>query len=416
MKTMIHRSQLLALFMFMPCFLSAQWNMVRFDEYNFFTNVATTAPSSAIVSGMDPMGGSFIMRTNDGGTTWDSIVVNSPGSTYTISELCFTDNDNGFAGGTKNTFQALLKTTDNGSTWSDITPDPSSINQINAISFTDPSIGYATDETNLYQTLNSGSTWTTTVPGFGIKDINFLDANNGYACGEFVPNAVVMKTNDGGQTWSNVLSATFQFFANSSMQKLDVITTDVVYCSALYTTNLFRTTDGGMTWDTITLSQIYGIQDYDFVNALEGHVLSTMGEIYGTVDGGQTWVLEYAVASGSYGPSVFLNSISFAGTTGYVCGSNGLIKKYTLSPTGLQQPIGNTISWYPNPLSGNQSLQLTGIVGAYRLRVFNNEGQVVYSNNKMQNNQLALNLPSGIYTMEVISDQNTFRDKIVIIN
>lgn len=416
MKTMIHGSRLLTFFMLMPCFLSAQWNMVRFDEYNFFTKVETTTPSSAIVAGMDPAGGSFIMRTNDGGTTWDSIPLNTASTTYTISELCFTDNDNGYAGGTNNAFQSILKTSDNGSTWSDVTPDPTSINQINAISFTDPLTGYATDETNLYKTTNGGNSWTTSVPGFGIKDINFIDANNGYACGEIFPNAVVMKTNDGGQTWSNVLSAFFQLFVNSSMQKLDVITSDVVYCSTLYTTNLYRTTDGGMNWDTITMSQIYGIQDYDFVNALEGHVLSTMGEIFGTQDGGQTWTLEYAVATGAYGPSVFLNSISFAGTIGYVCGSNGLIKKYTLGTTGLLQPNAGIISWYPNPLSANQSLQITGINGTYRLRVFNNEGQVVYSADQLQNNQLALNLAAGIYTMEVISEQSTFRDKIVIIN
>src|SRR5688572_4737808 len=382
-------NRLIILLAILPQLVSAQWSQVRFDDYNFFTRVATATPTDAIVTGADPSGvGSFILRTNNGGTTWDSIVVNDPTNTYTLSELYFTDVNNGFAGGINNNFQALLKTLDNGSTWTEITPDPALLLPINVISFVDPLNGYVSDENILYKTNDGGATWVNTVPGFGMKDVVFSDMTNGYACGESIPNAVVMKTNDGGQTWSTLLSTTFPFFSTSSMQKLDVVNPDVVYCSGMYMNTLYRTIDGGVTWDTITMTQIWGIQDYDFINLNEGHVLSTMGEIFGTTDGGQTWTLEYSVAGGAYGPSVFLVSISFAGTTGYVCGSSGLIKKYTEGTTGIETPATtNDISIYPNPVSGNGVLTFEGFFNLaqgspqknFMMEIYNQTGQrVIY--------------------------------------
>ena len=410
-------NRLIILLALLPQLASAQWSMVRFDEYNFFNRVVTATPDDAIVAGADPSGiGSFILRTNNGGSSWDSIVVNSPLNTYTISELFFTDVNNGFAGGINNNFQSLLKTSDNGSTWNEITPDPALILPINVISFVDPLNGFVSDETNLYKTIDGGTTWASSVPGFGLKDLVFSDMTHGYACGESIPNAVVMKTNDGGQTWTNMLSTAFQFFTSSSMQKLDVVNPDVVYCSGMYTNTIFRTIDGGISWDTITMSQIWGIQDYDFISMNEGHVLSTMGEIFGTTDGGQTWTLEYAVAGGAYGPSVFLVSISFAGTTGYVCGSNGLIKKYE-STTGIETPgASDLFSFYPNPVSENGVLNIAGVDGKYDLQIYNQTGQLVISRDQMEAGEtLKLNLSSGIYSIMITQNESRFNKKLVVV-
>jgi len=230
--------------------------------------------------------------------------------------------------------------------------------------------------------------------------------NNGYACGEAVPEAIVMKTTDGGQSWNAILNVTLPFFINS-MQKLDVISPDVVFCSAQYSNVIFRTINSGVSWDTITLPLIYSVQDYDFINANEGHVLSTMGEIYGTVDGGLTWTLEYAVAGGAYGPSVYLVSVSFSGTTGYVCGSSGLIKKYTTGTLGL--PVANssvTTMLYPNPISINESLMIKGETGIRQVEIYNNSGQLVFKTDITKNKEeIMLLLESGIYTVRITSDQ-----------
>jgi len=140
-----------------PQFLLAQWSLVRFDEHNFFTKVVTVTPGSTVIAGIDGVAnGSFIMRSNDGGTTWDSIGLNNPVNTYSISEMHFTDVQNGYAGGLKNNSQCLLKTTDNGSTWTEATPDISMIEPLTALSFVNTLSGFVSDGTNLYKTFDGG--------------------------------------------------------------------------------------------------------------------------------------------------------------------------------------------------------------------------------------------------------------------
>ena len=105
-----------------PSFASAQWNQVRYDQVNYYAKAYAITESSVVVAGMDQMSsGAFFMRTNDGGLTWDSISVSSPSVSYQFEALKFTDMNTGYAGGIKNNLQALVKTIDNGSTWSEVT-------------------------------------------------------------------------------------------------------------------------------------------------------------------------------------------------------------------------------------------------------------------------------------------------------
>ena len=403
----------------LPEMVTAQWNMVRFDTHNYFTKAYTVTPNNAVVTGLDAGTGSFLLRSNNGGLSWDSIALNLTGN-YQLHDLFFTDINNGYAGGLKNANEALIKTSDNGSTWSEITPDPLSSNPITSISFIDPQNGFVAGQSSIYKTIDGGVNWTSVSPGFAISDISFLDMINGYACGEANTNAIVMKTNDGGQTWSNLLTVTSPLVFVNNMEKLVVVNQNIIFSSFQYLNTLYRTINGGLSWDTITLPLIYAIQDYDFVDANIGHVLSSMGEIFGTIDGGLTWNLEYAVASGAYGPSVFLNSISFSGTTGYVCGSNGLIKKYSVS-TGIDDHnLAESVSLYPNPVSASNILYINGITGSCTIEILNKFGQMVLKQNgKTEENQVMLNkikLQAGVYTINIYNNKTRYTGKLVIVD
>ena len=401
-----------------PAMVIAQWNMVRFDTYNYFTKAYTVTSNEVIITGLDAGIGSFILRSNNGGLAWDSIALNLAGN-YRFSDLFFTDANNGFAGGLKGNNEALIKTNDNGSTWTEITPDPLSTSPINSVSFIDPQNGFASSQSAIYKTLDGGVSWTSVTPGFAINDISFLDMTNGFACGDATTNAIVMKTNDGGQSWSNILTATSPLMFVNSMKKLDVINQNIIFSSFQYLNTLYRTINGGLSWDTITIPLIYEIQDYDFIDANIGHVLTTMGEIFGTNDGGLTWSLEYAVASGAYGPSVYLNSISFAGTTGYVCGSNGLIKKFTVS-TGINNHDAiEGVSLYPNPVSANKTLFINGISGDCTLEIFNKLGQLMINQNITNERQIVLNnlkLSAGVYTVSIYNNKERYTAKLVVVD
>ncbi len=415
MKTFVNRLFISAILVILPQLVNAQWSLVRFDETNFFNKVEATSANSAIVAGMDGSGtGSFILKTNDGGVTWDSIVINSPGISYSLGELNFTDSSSGYAGGIKNNYQALLKTTDSGTTWTEVTPDPASINGISSISFIDASNGFSSDGYNLYKTTDGGLSWTASVFNYTINDLLFADMDNGYAFGNSLTDAVVIKTSDGGVTWTPVLSATFPFFTNS-MQKADAVTPDLVYCFGQYTDKLFRTQNGGISWDTIQIPLIYSIQDFDFVNALEGHLLTSMGEIFGTTDGGLTWTLEYSVASGAYGPLIYLVSISFWGTTGYVCGSDGLIKKYA-TPTTIPEVNFSAISLSPNPVLSGSLLNIKNIKSGTLIEFYNLTGQLIYSQTKnFNNNEIICDFAAGVYSVVIHSESNRSIQKLIVV-
>ncbi len=415
MKTKLLRGSVLALLALLPQLLTAQWNQVRYDQYNFYNCIVTKSASAAIATGIDPTGlGSFILRTNNGGSTWDSIAINGSGAVFNLNQLYFTDTDHGFAGGLKGNFQTLLSTVDNGSTWTEITPAAASIDPINIISFVDPDNGYVSDQVNVFKTTDAGASWTVSQPAFSLRDIRFLSMNMGYASGYINQDAVVMKTVDGGLTWNNVLTTMVP--GSSSMEKLDVVNPDIVFSSAEYSNYIYRTTDGGASWDTLFVPQIYFVQDYDFISASEGHVLSTMGEIYGTVDGGITWTLEYSVAGGAYGPSIFLVSVSFEGTTGFVCGSDGLIKKYTNDPTGIQE-IKPVVSVYPNPLASGSILTIHGDLPGYAVEIFNHTGQLIFKQNDLSDRELVTpRVPAGLYSIRITTDESSSLHKLVVMD
>ena len=349
---------ILPLIFLFVCNAEAQWSAVRFDSTNTFHKVFAVSPNTAFVTGTQPVSNEyFILRTNDGGDNWDWITINTPTDTFELSSLYFVDASNGFTGGSKNNMQALLKTSDNGNTWADITPNPSSANFISSVYFVNTQTGFASDGYNLYKTINGGTSWVTETPAFTIQDIHFDDMNNGIATGnDGSITAVVMNTTDGGQTWNTLLTAHDPNLFVSSFTKIDVVSPSVFFTSMDYAKNLYRTVDAGLTWDTIPVDSVDYIGDFDFISADLGHILGVVMSVNEyklmiTSDGGQNSTMEYTTGWNFYGGGVVLNSISFPGETGFAAATNGLIKKYT-SSTGIDKVNSNEeIFIYPNPAS-----------------------------------------------------------------
>jgi photosystem II stability/assembly factor-like uncharacterized protein len=333
---------------------------------------------------------------------------------------------NGFIGGMKNSAnQVLLKTVDNGTTWTEITPDPASTDVISAIYFITPSSGFAASASMLYTTTNGGATWTAQPTTFAIHSIHFTNMNNGTVTGttNVTNEAVMMRTTDGGQTWSTLLSATDPNTFVNSFGKQDVIGSSVMYTSLENTNKLFRTADGGTTWDTIVCDSVYNILDFQFTTPLLGHVLSDYGQIFVTEDGGLTWALEYATEWGFYGPSIYLYSLSFVEEVGYVVGTSGLIKRHDATTSIGEQSSVSDLNIYPNPLNTAQELviETTGTPGEVEVQIVNAIGQVVLSKRIIatQNNRVTLaglNLPAGIYSVSVEMNEIKNTKKLMIVD
>lgn len=349
-----------------PFMLNAQWSAVRYDQHNIFHNVSTPSANTVFVTGVEPISSqNFILRTNDAGVNWDSISFNTATDIFLLTELYFFDVNTGFAGGTKNGNQVLLKTTDNGNSWTDITPGPTSSASINSVHFIDAQNGAATDGAFLYKTSNGGTTWTPVSSPFNMRDLYFFNLNEGVACGNNGA-AVVMKTYDGGQNWYPIFSDYDSNLFVSSFAKLDIINSNVFFTAMENTNKLYRTLSHGDYWETIAVDSVNFIRDFNFTSADDGHILAELGwaqeyRILITADAAQNCTMQYTTGWNFYGGGVVLNAFSFVDQTGYTTGSNGLVKKYFPSAAGInEERFNQTASVYPNPFSTTATFQITG--------------------------------------------------------
>lgn len=239
----------------------------------------------------------------------------------------------------------LVYSKDQGSTWGYTYPFPASTNytnaQLYALDVTPNGRIVAFGDQGVYaDSLPNATTWKSTyvtaTPATGASQVAFLDCNNGLTAGGF---GLIMSTTDGGKTWKDktnqawkasllsiygLAAADNKFFFTLSNGNIystsDVATTnDLIFNSPIATTLngidaigkriwavgirygepvykavLFRSLDGGTTWDTTKTAFPTGtpapnLQYIKFANQDTGYVVGTKGKVFRTVNGGDTW-------------------------------------------------------------------------------------------------------------------------------
>ncbi len=219
--------------------------------------------------------GAAVLRTVDGGETWDQIQV--PALNH-LSSISFRNPLEGYIAGLYGT---LLKTIDGGITWSPAVPACS--NHINTVFFTDDENGWAIGKATLIFTGDGGTTWEQ-IQGLSGNDIFFTDRNNGW----FVhAGQGIYNTKDAGQTWQQQIFITgyYKLFFHDSSRGWAL-------SSDPNGSNVLRTKDGGVSWKYIHRLQkpMYAVC---FTDSINGWLCGQDGFIYHTPDGGITWHLKH---------------------------------------------------------------------------------------------------------------------------
>jgi photosystem II stability/assembly factor-like uncharacterized protein len=251
-----------------------------------FFSVAPFDQNTAYLVGTAPAGGEgLIYKTTDGGQTWALQYRNTKPGIF-FNGIAFWDRDNGIAFSDPVEGSFLIVTTNNGgATWQEVPkaniPSPlpgefgswagnssiaveGSSNAWFGTTFAKP--------VRVFRTRDKGRTWTvantplsTNGNAWGIGTLAFIDSLNGYAGGSGSTNPTnnLMRTTDGGKTWS--LVTTYKQQAPNALAYIPQMGHLGLVVNAV--DGSFYTQDGGATWNRIS-SASYG--DLTFVSPIVG--------------------------------------------------------------------------------------------------------------------------------------------------
>jgi photosystem II stability/assembly factor-like uncharacterized protein len=238
-----------------------------------------------------------ILKTIDGGRNWNAF---SP--TYIpITSVEFPTAGTGYA----STWNNVYKTTDKGKSWNQLNLTTGtaygSSSRFSQVHFTSADSGFflSTNYAEEHQTTDGGITWTTTSPFPKFVDgssydalpgISFLDKKTGFLSLEETQaccSGILLETRDGGNVWNTLWSSITSgaFFSK-------IFYTDSITGYAVRAYQLFKTTDASQSWTPIFMTNYgYMISELCFVNPQTGFLADDQGELYVTHDAGNNWQL-----------------------------------------------------------------------------------------------------------------------------
>ncbi|MBI2871637.1 MAG: PKD domain-containing protein [Chloroflexi bacterium] len=196
-----------------------------------------------------------------------------------------------------------------------VSPAPAAAIQVGGLAsvhFVDPSVGWSVGNAVILRTSDGGVTWTE-VPGVtaNLTSVHFASPSDGWAVGA---GGAILHTSNGGVTWVAQSSGTAANLA--SVHFANASDGWVVGAGGA----ILRTSNGGVTWVAQSSGTVANLASVDFADASDGWVVGAGGAILRTSNGGATWVAQ------SSGTAANLASVDFANASdGWAVGAGGVI-------------------------------------------------------------------------------------------
>ena len=271
-------SFLIVLFL-LPLFLCAQggWHIQNPAPLgNELTDIHVLDENSAMIVSCDGL----ILKTNNAGGQWDTVFINDD-PLFGFKKVFFSDEDHGWV-----MSDILIKTQNGCNSWTIV---PTFLDIYNDLYFLNPDTGFVAgkdgNKATILKTINGGQSWTVSLSDstlWSAFSISFANDSVGFVGGY----GKVFKTMNGGLEWTDIeapilgYSVNCIYFLNNNE--------GFVACEQ---GKLAKTFDGGITWELCTDPEmdISSIHIKDMNTGWAGGELDGMGVLKHTVDGGQSW-------------------------------------------------------------------------------------------------------------------------------
>jgi photosystem II stability/assembly factor-like uncharacterized protein len=330
-----------------PAVMKAKWNTTKFGQNSWAFDISVVDDNVVWVK--DANSDSISVTTN-GGASW----ITKPlpviaGYIRTAGGICALSDVNAYYILSLSDAKGIYMTTDGGNTWNKQTTAFTESNSFpDVIHFWNENegvaIGDALPNFEIYTTSNGGTQWNR-VPDANMPNGNTEGTWNSQGAYKVVGTSIffitssarIFKSVDKGKTWS-VTNTPFHNSADSTItfDFKDNTNGLVSYCSndGLHH-KIYKTTNGGLTWDSISTSNFY--QRMKYIPAANAYFsMNINGGLSYSCDDGQTWT------SVSYYNGIKLRTVDYSVNGKIFWGGLGYI--YYSSPVLAISPYNLTIA------------------------------------------------------------------------
>lgn len=269
-----------------------------------------------------------------------------------------------------------------------------------------------------------GNTWTSVNLGAYcamITDVHFFDKDTGFIFGGTnanisASNATILYTTNGGQTFTPVYtsSRTVELIWKGSFPSRKTgYATVLSYDTGNRNRYVVKTTDGGKTWSEHLLSTA-GQREFGigFINETTGWV-GTDGTGFETTNGGATWTPK------TVGTAANKIRVVQAGDSvvAYAIGLD--VYKLRALSTGLKEkPASGRLNIYPNPVSGNSVFIETRGAGTYQVEITDVNGRVIKPViTRIDEGTIRADIPEyvpGLYIITLVTKDRVYTERLIL--
>jgi photosystem II stability/assembly factor-like uncharacterized protein len=271
------------------------WTRVASFKGSLMRSVAFANATTAVaLAQTTPAVQANFWRTTDGGATWQPVGQNA------AWDLRFNSTGVGIAVGEQG---GIWRSTDSGATWTTVVGGSFASPKLNFVRWASDTVVLAASSSALLRSTDAGLTWNpVTVPNNAfVQGVAFATATKGFAIADdpvastFANRKVLLRTVDGGATWtltpwSSLLTGTTVVqpvaIAFADAQTGVVVGSTQMTASFAIGATVLRTTDGGATWTRDPSPSAYDLNAIDFISPTVGVAVGMGFSVVRTTTGG----------------------------------------------------------------------------------------------------------------------------------